>query len=67
MGDGRCLTSYDASKLVNDFIMKKNGIAYEDNFKYRMFLQSTAPESLGLPLVNAACGAPLKGPLMDAN
>ena len=23
MGDGRCLTSFDSSKLVNDFIMMK--------------------------------------------
>ena len=60
MGDGRCLTSFDASKLVNDFIMKKNGIAYEDNYKYRMFLQSGGVSAAALPAKNAACGAPIK-------
>ena len=59
MGDGRCLTSFDSSKLVNDFIMMKNGIAYQDNFKYRMYLQTSGPDGLRLPLRNAACGAPL--------
>jgi hypothetical protein len=59
MGDGRCLTSYDSSKLVNDYIMMKNGIAYQDNFKYRMYLQNGGVDALRLPLRNAACGAPL--------
>lgn len=60
MADGRCLTSYDASKLANDFIMMKNGIAYQDNFKYRMYLQNTGVAGLHLPLKNSACGAPLQ-------
>ncbi len=60
MGDGRCLTSYDASKLMNDFIMKKNGIAYEDNFQYRTFLQRGGVEAVSLPIKNAACGKPLR-------
>lgn len=59
MGDGRCLTSFDSSRLVNDYIMMKNGIAYQDNFKYRVYLQSTGVDGLRLPLRNAACGAPL--------
>jgi len=59
MGDGRCLTSYDSSKLVNDYIMMKNGIAYQDNFKYRMYLQNGGVDALRLPLRNAACGTPL--------
>jgi hypothetical protein len=59
MGDGRCLTSFDSSKLVNDYIMMKNGIAYQDNFKYRMYLQNGGVDALRLPLRNAACGAPL--------
>lgn len=59
MGDGRCLTSYDSAKLANDFIMMKNGIAYQDNFKYRMFLQSKGVEGLKLPTPNAACGSPI--------
>jgi hypothetical protein len=59
MGDGRCLTSFDSSKLTNDFIMMKNGIAYEDNYKYRMYLQTYGVEGLQLPNKNAACGAPI--------
>lgn len=59
MGDGRCLTSYDSSKLTNDFIMMKNGIAYQDNFKYRMFLQTQGVEGLKLPVANSACGSPI--------
>lgn len=60
MADSRCLTSFDSSKLVNDFIMMKNGIAYQDNFKYRMYLQSTGVDGLRLPVRNGACGAPLQ-------
>ena len=59
MADSRCLTSFDSAKLANDFIMMKNGIAYQDNFKYRMYLQSTGVEGLRLPLQNSACGSPL--------
>ena len=60
MGDGRCLTSYDSAKLANDFIMMKNGIAYEDNFKYRRLLQNSDLSGLPLPAKNSACGAPIR-------
>ena len=60
MGEGRCLTSYDSSKLMNDFIMMKQGIAYEDGYKYRAFLQSNGVAGVSLPVKNAACGAPIK-------
>jgi hypothetical protein len=55
MADGRCLTSFDSSNLVNDILMQKNGIAYQDNYAYRQFLQNSGPEALSLPLKNAAC------------
>jgi hypothetical protein len=55
MADGRCLTSFDSTNIVNDIIMSKNGIAYQDNYAYRQFLQSKGPEALNLPLQNAAC------------
>jgi hypothetical protein len=55
MADGRCLTSFDASNIVNDIIMAQNGISYQDNYAYRQLLQSKGPEALGLPLRNAAC------------
>jgi hypothetical protein len=60
MGDGRCITSYDSSKLMNDFIMMKHGIAYEDNFKYRRLLQNADVSALSLPAKNGACGAPIR-------
>lgn len=60
MGDGRCLTSYDSSKLLNDYIMMKNGIAYQDNFKYRRLLQTADASSLPIPARNSACGAPIR-------
>lgn len=60
MADSRCITSFDSSKLMNDFIMMKNGIAYEDNFKYRTFLQENGVAGVSLPTRNAACGAPIK-------
>lgn len=59
MADGRCLTSFDASKLANDYIMMKNGIDYQDNFKYRMYLQTMGVSGLNLPARNSACGSPL--------
>lgn len=60
MADSRCITSFDSSKLMNDFIMMKNGIAYEDNFKYRRFLQNAEVTALPLPAKNSACGAPIR-------
>ena len=66
MADGRCITESTSNRLLNDSIMATHKIAVQDNYKYRMFLQSTPPESLGIPLKNAACSAPLKGPLMDS-
>jgi hypothetical protein len=59
MGDGRCLTSYDSARLTNDVIMYQNGIQYADNYRYRQLLQKGGVETLGLPLRNAACGAPV--------
>jgi hypothetical protein len=35
--------------------MEKNGIAYQDNYAYRQFLQNNGPDALRLPLRNAAC------------
>ena len=55
MADGRCLTSFDSTNIVNDIIMEKNGIAYQDNYAYRQFLQSKGPDAFNLPLQNAAC------------
>lgn len=67
MADGRCITDTVSSRIMNDAIMAKNGIAYQDNYSYRTFLQQAAPEVLGLPLKNAACGGPMMSPLVGDN
>jgi hypothetical protein len=40
---------------MNDVLMAKEGIAFQDNYKWRAWLQSKGPEALALPLKNAAC------------
>lgn len=55
MADGRCITSYDSSRIMNDVIMQDNQIRFQDNYKFRTFLQTKGPEALNLPLKNAAC------------
>jgi len=55
MADGRCITSFAASTILNDKIMSDNNIAFQDNFTYRKRLQSMSPEDLKLPLSDAAC------------
>ena len=59
MGEGRCLTSYDSNRITNDVVMAQNGINYMDNYTYRQFLQQGGVQGVGLPLRNAACGAPV--------
>ena len=41
--DGRCFTVYTASGLLNNYLMKTNGISYENNYAYRQLLQSKGP------------------------
>jgi hypothetical protein len=65
MADGRCLSSFDSTNIVNDIIMQKNGIAYQDNYAYRQFLQNHGPEALNLPLHNAACRSGRIAPLAE--
>lgn len=55
MADGRCITSFDSNRIMQDMLMAKEGIAFQDNYKWRAFLQSKGPEALSLPLKNAAC------------
>lgn len=55
MADGRCITSYDSGRIMNDLIMQNNSIEFQNNYKYRMFLQSQGPDALPLPFQNAAC------------
>jgi hypothetical protein len=44
MQDGRCFTVSTASGLLNNYVMKTNGISYVDNYSYRQLLQSKGPE-----------------------
>ena len=32
MADGRCFTINSSAQLTNDYVMKQNGIAYQDNY-----------------------------------
>ena len=60
MANGRCITSYDSNRIMNDVIMQNNSIDFQNNYKYRMFLQSGGVSAAALPAKNAACGAPIK-------
>jgi len=53
MGDGRCITIFDSTRLFNDMIMKNQGISYEDNLTYRRYLQEKGPAAFGVPANNA--------------
>lgn len=55
MADGRCITEYTSSRNLNDALMSQQNIAFQDNYAYRMALQSGGPDSLNLPLQNNAC------------
>lgn len=55
MADGRCLTEFSSSRILNDQIMAENKIALQDNYTYRSTLQAKGPDAFTLPLKNAAC------------
>jgi len=55
MADGRCLTEFTSSRILNDKMMAEKQIAFQDNYKYRATLQAEGPEGLSLPVKNAAC------------
>jgi hypothetical protein len=46
MADGRCFTVNTSSRLYNNYLMKQNGITYEDNYSFRKMLQSKGPAIL---------------------
>lgn len=66
MGDGRCFTVFDSTRLYNDMIMKKQDIAYEDNLSYRRYLQEKGPEAFVVP-ANGACAVPGFGRQADSD
>jgi len=55
MADGRCITDFTSSKILHESLMKSQKIDVEDNYKFRMMAQQDGPDSLNLPLKNAAC------------
>lgn len=55
MADGRCITEFSSSRILNDQIMASKNIAFQDNYKYRATLQAEGPGALNIPLKNAAC------------
>jgi hypothetical protein len=44
--DGRCFSIATSAKLLNNYIMQKNNIAYSDNYSYRKLLQTQGPNAL---------------------
>jgi len=46
MADGRCFTINSSAQLFNNYIMKQNGITFEDNYSYRQLLQKQGPQLL---------------------
>ena len=46
MADGRCFTVNTSNQLLNNYLMKQNGISFEDNYSFRKLLQQKGPELL---------------------
>jgi hypothetical protein len=57
MGADRCFNIYESSRIYNDIVMKKQGIAYEDNLSFRRYLQEKGPDAYFVP-ADAACRPP---------
>ncbi|MGYP004153881113 len=47
MADGRCFTVQSSAQLLNNHIMKSNGISFEDNYSFRQLLQKQGPAIMG--------------------
>jgi hypothetical protein len=57
MGADRCFNVYESARIYNDIIMTKQGIHYEDNLKFRRYLQEKGPEAYIVP-ADSACRPP---------
>jgi hypothetical protein len=57
MGADRCFNVYESSRIYNDIVMQKQGIAYEDNLSFRRYLQEKGPDAYFVP-ADAACRPP---------
>ena len=57
MADGRCFSMNSSNQLYNNYLMKTNGISYEDNYSFRKLLQEKGPEMVKGPEDHAQpCG-----------
>jgi len=65
MADGRCITEFTSNRIYNDALMARKNIPFQDNYKYRATLQAEGPDSLNLPLKNAACNTCQITPLVE--
>ena len=45
MADGRCFTVNTSNQLLNNYLMKTNGISFEDNYSFRKMLQQKGPRT----------------------
>ena len=64
MADGRCFTVNSSSQLYNNYLMKMNGVSYEDNYSYRKLLQTKGPALFKREKPNERCASCDK-PLVD--
>jgi hypothetical protein len=56
MADGRAFTIHTSSGLLNDEIMKQNGIAYPLNYDYRRLIAKKGPALLNPLLAKQRVG-----------
>jgi hypothetical protein len=66
MGADRCFKVYESSRIYNDIVMQKQGIAYEDNLSFRRYLQEKGPDAYFVP-ADAACRPPAMSSQANAN
>ena len=62
MADGRCFTVNTSNQLLNNYLMKQNGITFEDNYSFRKMLQQKGPEIQGTEKCGSCDKALLKVP-----
>ena len=55
MADGRCFTINSSNQLYNNYVMKENGISFEDNYSFRKLLQKKGPEILTITRLAKRC------------
>lgn len=66
MGADRCFNVYESSRIYNDIVMQKQGIAYEDNLSFRRYLQEKGPDAYFVP-ADSACRPPAFSSQANAN